>query len=81
MFNVLVAKQQANEQGYYKLACIVTYTFSFFVCAVEDLTKLSSHERLHAFPELSRDQIDTLLKVPHIDLLDALHKTQQHVIL
>ena len=61
---VLVAKQQINEQWYYKLACIFTYTFSLYMCAVEDLTRLSSHERLHAFPELSRDQIDTLLKVP-----------------
>ena len=63
---VLVAKQQINEQWYYKLACIFTCTFSFYMCAVEDLTRLSSQERLHAFPELSRDQIDTLLKVhPH----------------
>ena len=64
LYSVLVADEQDNEQGYYKLACIVTYTFSFYTCAVEDLTRLSSHERLHAFPELSRDQIDTLLKVP-----------------
>jgi len=32
---------------------------------VEDLSQLPSQEQLDAFPELSRDQIDTLLKVPH----------------
>ena len=45
------------------------HTLSFYVFAVEDLTKLSSQERFNAFPELSRDQIDTLLKVYHISLL------------
>ena len=38
----------------------------YFHSSVEDLSRLPSQEQLGAFPELSRDQIDTLLKVPSL---------------